>query len=162
MADNLKSPTLQQELDTDPFEVREQEVYMNLVRTHAMLSSQFADLFKECGLSEPLYNVLKVVSRAGEQGVPSQSIAPYMLARDPDITRLVDRLVKEGLVTRERSTEDRRVVRVIITKAGCQKVQELGEPVKRLHQTQLGHIHSRELQLLNELLVEARYPPSLE
>jgi len=83
---------LQEELgESQPFQVPEQEAYLNLVRTHALLSDEVAELFKQHYLSQPLYNVLKVVARVGEVGMPSQSIAQYMVARDPDITRLVDR-----------------------------------------------------------------------
>lgn len=153
------TPDLQQELETQPFELPEQEAYLNLVHTHSVLESEFARLFKQHGLSQPLYNVLKVVIRAGSQGVPSQSIAQYMLANDPDITRLVDRLEKIGLVTRERGTQDRRLVWVKITDDGCRQIEALEALVKALHKRQLSHMSAAKLAQLNQLLVEARHPP---
>jgi DNA-binding MarR family transcriptional regulator len=149
--------TLQEELgESQPFQVPEQEVYLNLVRTHALLSNEVAELFKQYHLSQPLYNVLKVVARAGDAGMPSQSIAQYMVARDPDITRLVDRLQKDRLIERERDEHDRRVVRVRVTQSGRDVIQKLDPLIWELHRQQLGHLSQKKFELLNQLLVEAR------
>jgi DNA-binding MarR family transcriptional regulator len=149
--------TLQQELgESEPFQVLEQEVYLNLVRTHAVLANQVAELFKQHHLSQPLYNVLKVVARVGESGMPSQSIAQYMVARDPDITRLVDRLEKDLLIERERDERDRRIVLVRVTQLGLDTIQELDPLIWELHRQQLGHLNGEKLKLLNQLLVEIR------
>ncbi|MEM9908010.1 MAG: MarR family transcriptional regulator, partial [Cyanobacteria bacterium P01_D01_bin.44] len=139
-----------------PLQHREQAVYLNLVRTHAILSDEVAKLFQQHGLSQPLYNVLKVVAREGDGGIPSQSIARFMVARDPDITRLVDKLKKEKLVTRRRDTQDRRVVRISATRSGKEIIQQLDPLIWKLHQQQLEHLSSEKLEVLNQLLVEAR------
>jgi DNA-binding MarR family transcriptional regulator len=155
-----KHSTLQEELgESQPFEIAEQEVYLNLVRTHAALSDEVAALFKQHQISQPLYNVLKVVARVGEIGMPSQSISQYMVARDPDITRLVDRLQKDCLLERERDRQDRRVVIVRVTQAGLDLIQLLDPSIWKLHQSQIGHLSPQKLELLNELLVEARLKP---
>jgi DNA-binding MarR family transcriptional regulator len=159
MGKNKLSPHshLQQELGkSQPFSVLEQEVYLNLVRTHAVLSDKVAELFKKYNLSQPLYNVLKVVARAGGVGTPSQSIAQYMLVRDPDITRLVDRLQKDRLIAREKDERDRRIVLVKVTELGLEIIQILDPLIWDLHQQQLGHLNQEKLELLNELLVAAR------
>jgi DNA-binding MarR family transcriptional regulator len=139
--------------------VPEQEAYLNLVRTHALLSDEVAELFKQHHLSQPLYNVLKVVARMGRAGMPSQSIAQYMVARDPDITRLVDRLQKDRSIERERDEQDRRIVRVRVTQSGLDLIQKLDPLIWKLHQQQLGHLNQEKLELLNQLLVEARLKP---
>lgn len=152
--------TLHEELgEPQPFQVPEQEAYLNLVRTHALLSDKVAELFKQHHLSQPLYNVLKVVVRAGAAGMPSQSISQYMVARDPDITRLVDRLQKDRSIERERDEQDRRVVRVRVTQLGLDLVQKLDPLIWQLHRQQLGHLSQEKLELFNQLLVEARLKP---
>jgi DNA-binding MarR family transcriptional regulator len=157
-ANTSRHATLHEELgESQPFAVPEQEAYLNLVRTHALLSDAVAELFKQHQLSQPLYNVLKVVARVGAVGMPSQSIAQYMVARDPDITRLVDRLQKDQLIDRERDEQDRRVVRVRVTPSGLEIIQKLDPLIWQLHQQQLGHLSQKKLELLNQLLVEARF-----
>ncbi len=150
---------LQSELNLQrSFKSAEQEAYLNLVRSHAVLVSEFEKLFKQHNLSQSLYNVLKAVARNVEQGYPSQSLAQFMIAKDPDITRLVDKLARLNLVSRKRGTQDRRVVWVKITAKGLQKIEMLDPEVHTLHRQQLGHMSKETLQTLSELLVEVRQP----
>jgi len=79
-----------------------------------------------------------------------------MIAHDPDVTRLLDRLEKRSLIRRERSTQDRRVVRTFITDEGLRLLAELDEPIHQLHDRQLGHLGPEKLGLLIGLLEEAR------
>lgn len=180
------------------FESAEQEAYLNLVRTHAMLSEGFARLFKGHGISEAQYNVLRIVGAAsggdgkkrgsaggddgarggarrtardeGRRATPGASgggggktmegIGAEMVARDPDVTRLVDRLERAGLVERRRSADDRRVVLVRITGKGRGLLRRLREPVRALHREQLGHLGAERLEELSALLVAARHHAS--
>jgi DNA-binding MarR family transcriptional regulator len=140
------------------FDCPEQEAFLNLIRTHAGLAGEFAQLFKEFALSEPQYNALRIVAAAGARGIRTEAIGDRMVARDPDTTRLIDRLVKAGLVSRTRSEEDRRCVLVGITDEGRQLLRRLRPRVDRMHRQQLGHLDPRELERLSELLFQARHP----
>ena len=79
-----------------------------------------------------------------------------MVTRDPDITRLVDRLDKELLLERERDERDRRIVLVKVTQLGLDTIQKLDPLIWLLHRQQLGHLNREKLELLNQLLVEIR------
>ncbi len=72
-------------------------------------------------------------------------VAERMLRREPDITRLFDRLVREELVERTRGEDDRRVVWVSLTTKGRQLVNKLDQPVVALHWKQLGRLGIRKL-----------------
>ncbi|MFG0332834.1 MAG: MarR family winged helix-turn-helix transcriptional regulator, partial [Maioricimonas sp. JB049] len=89
-------------------------------------------------------------------GLSCQEIGRQMVTRVPDITRLIDRLVKVDLVERSRSTSDRRVVRIQVTNRGLQLLDSLDEPVLDAHQASLGHLSREELQQINALMVRAR------
>jgi MarR family transcriptional regulator, 2-MHQ and catechol-resistance regulon repressor len=147
----------------EPFDLLEEEAYLNLARTCSVLSCQFARLFRAQGLSEATYNILRILrgesapQRAGA-GVPMQTIGERLIARVPDVTRLVDRLERSGLVQRTRTSEDRRVVLVSITVRGIGLLSKLDEPVRELHRRQLGHLSKRDLEQLTRLLVRARHP----
>lgn len=150
--------TLQDEIKKrEPFQCPEQEVALNIARTSDRLGADFARLFKEHGISESQYNALRILRGAGE-ALPCLEVASRMITQLPDITRLVDRLEGSGLVERERTAEDRRVVLVRITKRGLKLLEELDEPVVALHREQLGHLTRDELTALNRLLVKARQP----
>ena len=132
-----------------------QQAYLSLFRTHEALLFEFKVLLKEQGLSEPQYNVLRILRGNGK---PLQvfQVAERMLTREPDITRLIDRLVREKLVERTRCEEDRRVVWVSLTTKGWERVNKLDRPVMALHRKQLGRLGVRKLGLLSELLEQAR------
>lgn len=142
-----------------PFEAPEIEAFVNLLRTEGVLSSQFDDLFEHHGTSGPQYNVLRVLRGArdgGDQALPCLEIAGRMITRVPDITRLVDRLEKMGLVTRKGARDDRRVVLVSISRKGLSLLAQLDRPLAELHRRQLGHLTRRELETLSRLLTKAR------
>jgi DNA-binding MarR family transcriptional regulator len=148
-----------------PFESPGEEAYLNLLRTTGVLYAEIERAFKEYGISEPKYNVLRILRGArmnGEfngEGVPSLEIGDRMITRVPDITRLVDRLEADGLVRRRRCEEDRRVVWVEITPRGLKLLDELDEPLKRLHREQFGHMSREECIELSRLLVKLRTRP---
>ncbi len=132
-----------------------QQVYLSLFRTHEALLFEFKVLLKGQGLSEPQYNVLRILRATGKP-LQVYQVAERMLTREPDITRLFDRLVQQELVERIRGEDDRRVVWVSLTPKGRELVKELDRPVMALHRKQLAHLGVRKLRLLHELLAEAR------
>lgn len=138
-----------------PFDAPEQEAWLNLLRTAEFLRGDFDHLFKKHGLTLAQYNVLRIL-RGNERPMASLSIGEQMVARVPDITRLVDRLESSGLVERARCTEDRRVVFVGITKKGLALLADLDRPVIDQHREQLGHMTKKELAELSRLLERAR------
>jgi DNA-binding MarR family transcriptional regulator len=111
------------------------------------------------GLSGTQYNVLRILRGAGGAGLRCQEIAARMVARDPDITRLVDRLEARKLFERARSREDRRVVLVRITAAGSKLVASLDSSMEKVPAAILGHLGRRRLKLLIALLELARERP---
>lgn len=150
------SPQQQQQ----PFEAPEQEAYLNLLRTANWLEAEFNRLFKRQGLSHATYNILRILRGHRGQPLSCSAIGEQMVTQVPDVTRLIDRLEQRGLVSRERTPTDRRVVMVQISEAGLGLLAELDEPVAALHRQQLGHLTRRELDQLSAMLVKARYAGS--
>src|SRR5258707_14380779 len=104
-----------------------------------MLSRGLVRVLKAEDLSSTQYNVLRIL-RGSPDGLPCGEIASRMITRDPDITRLLDRLEKRALISRCRETKDRRMVIARITPAGLKLLAWLGEPVDEGHPKQLGHL----------------------
>jgi DNA-binding MarR family transcriptional regulator len=149
---------LQRELKKKrPFETLEQEAMLNLLRTNDQFAIRFARLFREYGLTPSQYNVLRILRGEG-RSLPILEIADRLVAVVPGITGLIDRLEGLGLVTRERSTEDRRVVYVATTAKALDLLARLDEPVAALHGTLIGHLTPAELKELIRLLEKARGP----
>jgi DNA-binding MarR family transcriptional regulator len=106
-------------------------------------------------LSGTQYNVLRIL-RGAPEGLPCGEIASRMITRDPDVTRLLDRLEKRGLISRCRETKDRRTVMTRIAPPGLKLLADLDEPIRDAHRKQLGHLGPKRLQTLAELLRLAR------
>ena len=139
-----------------PFTSRTQEAHLNIIRTAGRLHDGAKQVFRAHGLSRSLYNALRITAAAASDGIPVRTIAEDMIVREPDISRLVDRLEEAGLVERRRSTEDRRVVRVRVTRAGIAKAKSLIAPLAELYDAQLGHLSVKQLDTINDLMVRAR------
>jgi len=135
--------------------IAEEAAFLDLLRTSDMLSRRLVGVLKPAELSMTQYNVLRIL-RGAHEGLPCGEIAGRMITRDPDITRLLDRMEKRGLVSRCRETKDRRMVLTRITPAGLKALTELDEPVLEAHRNQLGHLGSKRLRALAELLRAAR------
>jgi DNA-binding MarR family transcriptional regulator len=133
----------------------EEAAFLDLLRTTDMLSRRPAQVLKSEELSPTQYNVLRIL-RGSPDGLACGEIANRMITRDPDITRLLDRLEKRGLILRWRETADRRIVMARITPQGLKLLARLDEPVQDAHRRQLGHLGRKRLQALAELLKEAR------
>ncbi len=137
-----------------PFEDAAEEAYLNLTRTASILDDAYAQLFKRHGLRPSSYNVLRILRGAG--ACTCSEIHRDMVVRAPDVTRLVDRLGADGLVERRRDADDRRVVRVHLTRKGRAAVDRLDDPVDALRDELLGHMSDADLKTLSRLLEQAR------
>lgn len=133
----------------------EEIAYLDLLRTTDILSRPVAQVLKGEDLSATQYNVLRIL-RGSPDGLTCGEIASRMITRDPDITRLLDRLEKRNLVSRCRETKDRRMVLTRIAPDGLEMLARLDEPVQDTHRKLLGHLGQQRLKALANLLAECR------
>ncbi len=136
----------------------EQEAFLNLWRTYDRLKALEEALFVRYQLSAQQYNALRLLRSVYPGWMSAGQLASRLISRAPDMTRLIDRLEKQGLVQRVRPTENRRTVRLTITQEGLALLEALAEPLKECHRRQLGHMSRAKLRQLVELLREARLP----
>lgn len=144
---------------TRPFSSPEQEAFLSLGRTWAVLEHAMAEALKPHGITPTQYNVLRILRGAGEAGLCRSEIIERMIARVPDATRLLDRMEAVALVERERSEEDRRFVTTRITEAGLRLLVELDATILELHRRQFAALDETGLRTLIDLLALARASP---
>src|SRR6266853_4920427 len=133
----------------------EEAAYLDLLRTADVLTRGAIGVLKAEELSTTQYNVLRIL-RGSPQGLTCGEIASRMITRDPDVTRLLDRMEKRGLISRSRESKDRRTVIGKITPEGLKLLARLDEPIQEIHHKQLGHLGRNRLCALTELLSDAR------
>lgn len=133
----------------------EESAFLDLLRTTDALSRGLVQVLKIEDVSSTQYNVLRIL-RGSPQGLSSGDIGRRMITREPDITRLLDRLETRKLITRRRLAEDRRTVVARITPVGLALLERLDEPMQQAHRRQLGHLGPKRLKQLNDLLAICR------
>lgn len=142
---------------TKPFRSLQEQVVINLMRTTRAVEESWMQYLKRTeGISQSQYNILRILRGARPQAVKISEIADRMITRDPDVTRLVDRLIKQGLVRRERDSQDRRVVLVEITAAGLALLARLDGPAGGYTEGAMAGLRPQQLRTLDTLLNEVR------
>ncbi len=134
----------------------ENRIFVALLQTADTLGQEAEQLLRAAGLTGAQYNVLRILRGAEPEGLPCRGIGDRMISHDPDMTRLLDRLEKRGLITRVRQTDDRRVVKTRITLQALSLLKTLDQPVRELHKRQFRHMSATRLKILFNLLEEVR------
>ena len=132
----------------------EERLFLALLKTADAFGQEAEQLTRSANLTGTQYNVLRILRGAGPGGLACRGIGERMITHDPDITRLLDRMEKRGLITRERQKDDRRVVKTKITSQGLALLKPLDQPMRNLHKRQFRHMTSARLKVLHDLMRE--------
>ncbi len=139
---------LKKRLRMSKFESPAQEATLALMVTASELRANMDRLLAEFGLTGEQYNILRILRGAGSEGHPSGEIGCRMIDRSPDVTRRIDTLARQGFVERERSTGDKRVVRVHITEKGLGLLNSITPKLEVFEQRIVGEINEEDLHRL--------------
>jgi DNA-binding MarR family transcriptional regulator len=140
---------------TKPFSFIEQEASLGILRTSDLLAQGAADALKPFDLTPPQFNVLRIL-RGSPDGLSCSQIADRMISRDPDVTRLLDRMEARNLLIRERSAQDRRVVLTRITAYGLELLANIDPTMVEMHRRQFRGISEKQMRQLIDLLDKVR------
>ena len=130
----------------------EVELFVKLLQAAEALGQGAAEVLRPAGLTPAQYNVLRILRGAGTQGLSCSQIRDRLITRDSDITRLLDRLEAAGWVSRQRETEDRRMVLSRISESGLFLLASLDEPMAAHHRATFAHVPRKRLRELAEVL----------
>ena len=152
------APTVAEAIrQTKPFASKRQEGALALLLATEAVRRRISRLLATKGdVTMQQYNVLRILRGAGENGLPTLSIAERMIEEAPGITRLIDRLEAKGLVSRDRAAEDRRQVVCRITPKGMAKLKALDPLVQDPDADVLSGLSDPEVETLIRLLNRVR------
>lgn len=139
-----------------PFVSLEQEAFLSILRTASELAHATDQFLKQFDITQPQYNVLRILRGAGSNGLCRNEISERMVTATPDMSRLLDRLEAAGFVTRERGGDDRRQVMTYITPAGEQLLNSLEAPMRELVRQLFEGSTEKELKTLSRQLAKIR------
>jgi DNA-binding MarR family transcriptional regulator len=138
-----------------PFAAIEEELLVSLLRTTDVLQERFGQILRPFNISMTQYNVLRILRGAEPTGRTCGEIGERMIAREPDVTRLLERMEKAGLIRRTRDSQDRRVVVTRISASGLKLLDEM-EPRLRELDGLLKPMGERKIETMLKLLDEVR------
>lgn len=148
---------LQDEIrQTKPFRSLRQEAILSIFRTAAVMAHAWEQALRPHGITLTQYNALRILRGAGPEGASRHEVASRMVTPVPDVSRLLDRMMEAGLITRARGTDDRRTVRARVTEKGLSLLGELDEPSYALPNHWLSHMADGEVERLLRSLEKAR------
>jgi DNA-binding MarR family transcriptional regulator len=152
-----KASRIQEEINQQrPFRSRTVEAGAAILRTGDLIRRHLDMVLEPYGITWQQYNVLRILRGAGPDGLPTLTIGERMIERNPGVTRLVDRLVDKGLVSRTRGTVDLRQVLCRLTPQGLKLLARLDAPIDEADDFMMSGLNERQLGVLIDLLGQIR------
>ena len=148
-------------LKQSKFESLDQEVALNIFVTSYFLRSKHEEIMGKFGLTFPQYNVLRILKGVYPNGHPRCDIISRMIEPAPDVTRIIDRLIKDKLVERFNSDTDKRLSMTRITDKGLKLLAKVKPEIDSLGSYISTTLNDYEKKILSDLL-EKIYGPHIQ
>lgn len=129
--------------------------HIRILEAHELLDGEFQQMFRDHGITGTVFNAMRALIQGPPEGMRIRDVGDLLIKRVPDITRLMDRMQRDGYAVRTSNKDDRRSVLVKLTPKGRRKCESLYPVVSRLHREQFKHMSERELKQLERLLAKS-------
>ena len=139
-----------------PFRSPATEALLSILRTAALIEHMVGEELKQVGITGPQPNVLRILRGAGEKGLCGRDIGERMVARVPDVPRMLDRMEAMKLISRERDPEDRRHVTARITQKGLDLLTRIGPVIDQAERRRFSGLTETQVQALIDNLALVR------
>ena len=146
---------LQDAIKTNNFSDERHKASLNVIYTAYWFKSHLSTVFKEYGLTEEQFNVLRILKGKHPEPMCVRDIASRMLEKNSNVPRIADRLVTKKLVKRSTSKEDKRETLITLTEKGIQHLEIASNAMEDKANEMLG-LSEKEATQLHELLEKLR------
>jgi len=146
--------TLEKDINQQVFRSEYQKAILNLIYTFNWVNEKINKRFEPFDITQQQFNILRILRGAG-QPLSTLQIRQRMLDKMSDTSRIVDRLVKKGMVKKTISREDRRLVDVLLTDKGKKLLQSM-DGMNEEMESIFKYLSIEEAKLLNVLLDKVR------
>jgi DNA-binding MarR family transcriptional regulator len=141
-----------------PFGSTGEEAILNLQRSADCFRREMQLALKPFGITTTQYNALRILRGSGDKPLTCSELGERLVSSDPDITRLLGRLQKQGLIERRRDEQDRRAVMTVITAAGLRLLDKSTPTIEQRIDQSVRHMDEQQLEMLIDLLELLRAP----
>ena len=146
---------LEEEIQQSKFRNERQKLLINLFYTYNVLSTKMQEFLKSESLTMQQYNILRILRGQHPNPATNSLVKERMLDKNSDVTRIIDRMIRDGLVSRVNCEADRRRVDITITELGMQKLTRLDQQSASMDEIGNG-VTEQEAIVFNEMLDKLR------
>ena len=132
------------------------KVMLNILFNQGIILESLNEILKPFELSPEQFNVLRILRGQNKKPTNMCVIQERMITKSSNTTRLIDKLLLKGLVTRNVCLENRRKIEVAITKKGLDVLEQLDPKLVENENCFAQNLSETELEQLNLLLEKYR------
>lgn len=147
--------TLEEEIKSTKFESELHKAQINILFSAAWIKGKLTSFLKQYQLTHEQFNVLRILRGQSPEAICMMDIASRMLERNSNVTRIVEKLLNKNWAARQKSTTDKREVKISITEAGLELLRKMDTLLKS-EKVHYANLSETEAQLLNALLDKMR------
>lgn len=149
-------PTIEELIKTKPIKDPHDRAILNIMYTGSWLVNKVTQALKPYDITEPQYNVLRILRGQHGNSMNLYEIQERMIQRMSNVSRLIDKLLDKKLVTRTECKDNRRRVDIAITQGGLDLLDELEPGLNVIFKGFANNLKKENAQLLGEWLDELR------
>ena len=131
-------------------------IHLLITKGH-QITDQVSRELKEFGISEPQYNVLRILFEANGEPVTVQHVQSKMVQKGSNVTRIIDKLQSKELVIRQECVTNRRKMDLLLTLDGKKFLTKLDKKIHAMHAPFMDTLDSKELEQLSALLSKLEF-----
>lgn len=149
-------PTVEEHLITKPIKDPHLRAFLNIMFTGVWLQQKMGQLLKPFDITEPQYNVLRILRGQQGEAMNLYEIQNRMIQKMSNVSRLIDKLVAKKLVTRKECRENRRRVDIAITQKGLDLLDSVEPYIEPFFKVLNQNISKEEARQIGDLLDKMR------
>jgi MarR family 2-MHQ and catechol resistance regulon transcriptional repressor len=146
---------IEEAIQQKKFDSPQQKAWINMVYTYNWINDQLNIILKDFDITQQQYNVLRILRGRHPQQACCSDVKDVMLDKNPDLTRLCDRLLTKGWIERGLNEDNRRQVVLTITEDGLNLLKSI-EPMMKKHLKTFNNLSDKDAEVLSELLDKLR------
>lgn len=146
---------IEEEINQSKFANVQTKALINIMYTASRITDGMSTVLKPFDITQPQYNILRILR--GKNGEPCNcgDIKRVMVDKNPDVTRICDKLLAKELITRQFNVNNRREVLLSINKNGLNILKKI-DPLMEKAVFEMANLSEKDLEKLSSLLDEMR------
>ena len=155
MSQTLLFMDLKDAIKVHAFRSEGQRTMVNILYTCNYLNARFKNLLKPFDLTQQQFNILRILKGQYPKKIRVSDVKDRMVDRNSDITRIVNRMLKKDLITREPGEKDKRQMILSVTKAGLKKLEQVNPLIEEFEES-IFQFSKKDMDCFNDFLDQIR------